>query len=425
MEEVLRGNDPVFTPFNVVMMSLAVVVPVLMMWFKNPRGKRAYMATGSVPVLGHALNFGEDKMIEFNEQMTFKALYRTGEPNYEAFVMGTRYLFLGDLAVSLEVLRQRPTVFRRDRGFEGWAKEIGTAKGTFNAEAPHWGRIRRLTAPTFLGNAVHNMISVVAKQTEDLITDLSKQLSESKRQGIKHINGLFPFKRYTAGVIFDLAFGTSIEGSDYATSGQLFSDLMHMMRYIFQRSINPLPVWLFRLVYASFERESQIIMARLRLLIDMIVDMDPTQASSQFLDTLRKASLNDSTSRSSLSPEELKAQIWTFLIGGTETTAVMIESCMYILAQEQYRGLQKQLQAEIDACYGDSSDAALRTMEKLESMPLVTAFVMEIGRLYGPARFLFFELAGVRDVKLTGSDFVIGSGVRALLRYYGFMSHSW
>jgi cytochrome P450 len=412
--EYQYGSDPYFTQFNVVMMSLAVLVPVLMWWLKNPRGKRAFFATDSVPILGHALSFHETKMVEFNEKMTFKALIQSGEPNYEAFVLGTRYLFISSLDTALDAMKQRPMIFRRDRGFLGWASELNVTSGVFNAEYPQWGRVRRLTSHAFAPNNMSAMTDIVVKKTEMLLADLDNLVNAVSSKSSKVINGMLPFKRYTASVIFDLAFGVEYNQYDYATTGQFFTDLDHLMLWAFKRTVNPLPNWLYKLLNAGYESITEQVIARMQSLVDKVV-LDTvarnSESTSQFLNALRKASSQETDTRSALNSAEIKAQIWTFLLAGTETTAGLIESCIFILSQAHYRCLQQDLQAEVDALFGSRCEEnIIPSLDQLMSLPLLAAFVKETLRLYGPVRFLFLELAGVRDFKLAG-DFVIGSGV--------------
>ena len=414
--EYHRGSDPYFSQFNVILMSIAVIVPALMWFMRGPKGRRAYIAPGQWPILGHAAYFNEKEILQFNEKMILKARFQSGEPDFECFVLGKRYLFISNWEVVSELLRQRPVKFRRDRSFESWANEFRLNNGLFNAEDPEWGRIRRLTAPSFATPSVKAIAPEIFSQTNVLITDLkSRIVAASSTGGI--IDGLVPCKQFTTSVIFAMAFGSTVHSFEYVSSGQLLKDLDLLLLWMFRRSVNPFPMWIHNLLNAEVEGAFLPMKARMQALIELVLEREQNVTDEEgakntiFLHMLRTASLKEVGGRSSLNHDELVAQVYTTLIAGSETTSVTMECALWVLGQDQYSKLQAELQAEVDQLLtGPGTSCILQDVEQVDALPLLNAMVMETLRLYGPGRILFLQTANYRDVQLP-CDYVLSPNV--------------
>jgi cytochrome P450 len=420
MEQDSFGNALLYWPVALITILVATIVVgcVDILFRKRIKGYRPYFAAGCLPLIGHALNFTEKKIIKFNEDMTRKAKKESGNPDYEALVLGRRYIVISRPDAAMELLRSRPGKFRRERNFEVWAEEFSVLRGMFNVENPHWGRIRRLTSSSFSPAAINDMGQLIFAESQKFITSLNDLLCRPLMTGGVEIDGLLTFKKYTIAVMFRLAFGSACDSIEYVRSGQLSRDIDQLNMYAFRRSVSPLPNWLWSVLHSSERTGILKIAARIKELVSVITSSREKSSSSQFLSSLQSASLNESGARSSLSEEELVAQIITFLIAGTDTTSIAMESFIYMISQQKFLPLQLELQSEVDSLFGGYSNTdtsnpefAIKSIEQLDALPLLNAVFMESLRLRGPGRFLFLETAGSEDVALSGG-YIVRAGVR-------------
>jgi cytochrome P450 len=137
------------------------------------------------------------------------------------------------------------------------------------------------------------------------------------------------------------------------------------------------------------------VVADIKKSIEESDDASCGDTTTMFLSSLMKSRISDDSSvfnsRNHLSDTEIAAQIKTFLIAGTETTAVTIASAVQYLSDPKYSDLANALYMETKNCFlGERYPSSL---DQLRNMPLVSAFLKESMRLHGPAPLSFNELA--------------------------------
>ncbi|KAF4685753.1 hypothetical protein FOZ63_001997, partial [Perkinsus olseni] len=108
-----------------------------------------------------------------------------------------------------------------------------------------------------------------------------------------------------------------------------------------------------------------------------------------------------------LDREDLRGNIITFFIAGSDTSAMAVAWCLYYLCLNTC--IQAKARAEVDALGRDPE-----TMKNVDELPLVECCVLEALRLQPPAVILFHEC--ITDTSLNGKTIPSGTSVATLLR---------
>ena len=381
-----------------------IVVVLLAFYFfvvrKQTKGRIASKPAGGLPIIGHALKLEPAVMLDF-----FTDCWKAGGGNFEFSLVGKRVLVLTEWECIKDVLLRRPKVFTRGSGMVDWAIDLGITTGLFNIEGPvEWGRVRRLTAPSFAPHSIDSMFSVVSTESQTFLKDLTKAALQQKEDN-RSIDGMKVCMQFTLRVIINLAFGSAVSQSQYLQSSDVLTDIESLFTWIHRRISIPLPTVVWKLYNDSLEKKAMNTSYMLDKAVSDIKQFYLEQCDSSntsdkdapiFLKTLLKSrSTGDSSGRKSdrdnLSDTDVAAQIKTFLIAGTETTAASISSAIQYLCDPAQERLVGAMYEETKNAFGDNDYPS--TVEELQSLSLVTAFLKEALRLRGPAPCIFAEVS--------------------------------
>ena len=157
--------------------ALCAFTSVALYWLLNGKkikGKRAHASTiQKYPLIGNVLALNENDAIDFFD----KSWAEAGEGDFEFTVLGMRMISFSNKETIDYILAKRPKHFRRDRGFEGWATELGLRNGLFNAEGSVWNRVRSITSTSFVNHNVINMFPIVCEKCVAMVDDLKLQIA--------------------------------------------------------------------------------------------------------------------------------------------------------------------------------------------------------------------------------------------------------
>ena len=428
--EVLKQFTEVSRSTGVV---ISVVVLLMTFYFLFPfqskrKGKTAPIPSGHLPFIGHLLKLDQHVFLDF-----FTQSWVEHGGSFELSVLGKRMLVITEWDSIKDVLSRRPKEFTRGVAMENWGGDMRVSDGLFNIEgAKEWGRIRRLTSPSFAPHQVDDMASVITNECEALLHRLDALLlrqndNEKEGHNPSPINSLDVCMQFTLNVIVNLAFGSAVSDTNYLRSPDFLLDMKSFVEWIYRRLTIPLPPVVWRIYNDSLEQRA---MHTSRMLEKSAADIrsaydkntttttttttvsnQDNQIKSMFLTTLVPPDLagNPTNGRNHLSDSEISAQIKTFLIAGTETTAVTIASALQYLCDPKHSVFAEALYEETKRVFGGAR--APSSLEQLRDLHLVSAFQKEALRLRGPAPLIFAEVAKSQGSSEIKGGFVVNSSV--------------
>ena len=406
----------------VVLVTVYVVLPRLI-GAGRKEGKQVPMAPGGLPIIGHLLKLGPEVILSYFHQNWVDI----GGP-FELSIVGKRALVLTEWEGIKDVLLRRPKMFRRDSGMDSWGREINVLSGLFNVEGAEWGRIRRLSSSSFAPHHVDSMSEIITDECKAFLKRLDAAVAIQASTD-KPIDGVEVLMQYTMNIIINLAFGTAALKSSYLQSPEVIHDMKSLFAWIYRRLTVPLPNWLWGLYNDSLEKKGkhcsvmlERVVADIKKSIEESDDASCGDTTTMFLSSLMKSRISDDSSdfnsRNHLSDTEIAAQIKTFLIAGTETTAVTIASAVQYLSDPKYSDLANALYMETKNCFlGERYPSSL---DQLRNMPLVSAFLKESMRLHGPAPLSFNELAESQKSTIISGGYTVYKTVSVGIKYIIF-----
>jgi cytochrome P450 len=402
-----------------------ILVSVARMWYaeRSWAGKRAYTPKGCRPLIGHLY----DRSSCSNDlEYLMKCWKEAGGSDYEFTVFGNRILFLSNWEDVKYVLTKRPKTFVRDEG--SWGDEAGMSSGLFNVGGlAEWGRIRRLTAPSFNAHNVDGMAASLCSVTERFLGDIGELGLDGQS-----FDCLDVLSNYTLNVLCELAFGDAAQDIGYLKSPDLFVDIKNFFRWIYWRQETMMPHWLAKVLNLKVERDAKHSIEMLDEVVSRIrakVDTQARDGPPLLLNNLVNASISDTnsgsnaaTSRHKLSESEICAQIKTFIVAGMETTAVAMSVAIRYLSTSEYWHLQEVICEEGKRVYGVAPCPS--SLQHLLTLPFCEAVMKEALRLAGPAPGLGFSLSDESEPETLPSGYIIGPKVRVdtVISLYAFSS---
>ncbi|KAF4680239.1 hypothetical protein FOZ60_013855 [Perkinsus olseni] len=305
-----------------------------------------------------------------------------------------------------QVLNARPKTFIKPFN----KHKIMPIPGMFNTEGEEWKRNRRLGAPAFNDNNSDAMVPDMSKVALKLVRQL-KSLSQNGRIVWRPIEWLplctldvlcvttlgndynflnpdgVPLGHRSGEVQQAIADG--LEGSGYAVQ---LSSFPWMTRDRFPWNLNPM----IKKMHTGVKQLNRI--------CDEIISS--RRAEQQRAEgRVERRDLLDKLMH--LDPEDLRGNLITFLIAGSDTTATTLSWCLYYLSLNPH--IQAKARAEVDALRHDP-----KTIADLNQLPYVECCILETLRLQPPAVFLLNEC--IRDTVLDGKRIPSGTVVATLFR---------
>lgn len=415
-------------------------------------GKRAKISpVGSFPILGNVLALDESKMLEFMDKSAEAADHK----DFEAFAFSRRLLFISNWDTAKFVLKMRPKLFRREKLFESWANDLGLKNGAFNAE-DEWSRVRSMTAPSFAPHNIESLFLTITKKCELLVEELQGISMETMKA--EKFDGLSYLTTFTLKIFMLLAFGDRNLGSTATNyvEKDMDADMKKLFSWIYRRSTIPVPAAFWHYVMKDkLERDASFSIGRIEKLIKAIIDTykpsnAPNSSSSEnqsfgmtenenenenkssnsnFLSTLMTANYaaqsgkpggtsSGKSARRTLSDADLYAQIFSFLIAGSETTSVTTSNILYLLSLSENKQWAEDLRKEVKTVLG--TDRFPKSLEQLRRMTLLEATIKESIRLMPVSAGLFFNTASdsKTDQELPGG-YIVKSGDGIILNMIG------
>ncbi|HXL88889.1 MAG TPA: cytochrome P450 [Streptosporangiaceae bacterium] len=325
-----------------------------------PAAKACGRAPGALPLLGHTLALLRDPLRFLSSLPEHGDLVRIRLGLVHAIVVCDPELTRQMLLDGRTFEKGGPLV---DKASEVFGNGLGTC--------PHGEhrRQRRLTQPAFHQARLPGYAQTMADQCQ--------AVTGAWRDG-QIIDALPEMTALTIRVIAATMFGTALPP---AAHSQILDDFAAVMDGIYAHMILPLP---FARLPTPGNRRYQRARARLRHSIGQITDAYRADGADHgdllsMLVATRDTSMDAGATGQSFSDAEITDQILTFLFGGTETSAALLTSALYLLAR--HPGIQRQLQDEVDTVLAGATPA-YADVPRLE---LTGRVLTETLRIYPPA----------------------------------------
>lgn len=316
---------------------------------------------------------------------------------------------VADPEVINQILRDRPTTYRRRRTIENVIAEMGF-NGLFSSEGERWRRQRKVVALALNSAHLNQFFPKMLETTERLM-----RRWEAAADSGAPVDLCRDVMRYTVDITTQLAFGVNVNTIE--TDGPVIQQqLDKVFPMIGSRMNAPFPYW--RYFRGPKDRELERAIAGIEKTVNgFITDCRQRmrdqpglyEAPTNFLEAIIAAQTAEQGEK--FSDDEIYANVVTLLLAGEDTTANTIAwAGNYFMEFPQYLA---QLRAEVDALCGSAQ--TLSDHQQLGQLPYLEAFANETMRIkpVGP----LFPMETNEDVELLGYHLPKGTPLIALTRH--------
>ncbi|ADG98903.1 cytochrome P450 [Segniliparus rotundus DSM 44985] len=260
---------------------------------------------------------------------------------------------------------------------EAWEKHVGPAlhklrpmagDGLFTAynREPNWQKAHNVLMPAFSRSAMVNYHASIRGAVEELV----EVWAEDARSGA-WVDVVDSMNKLTLEVISRAGFGHSFNLLSSREESPLIAAIVRELTYA-QRRTDVLP-WFERMFLRKREHQHQADMTLAKRTVDDIVGerrRNPHESPTDILDLMLTAV--DPETGEQLDDANIRNQILTFLIAGSETSANAVSFALHHLAEQPE--LARQAQAEVEARWPgrDFPDIGYEDVAKLRYLRRVT-----------------------------------------------------
>ena len=332
-----------------------------------------------LPLLGNLLQLDLPRLHQVLEKwcLEFGTVY--------SFELGLRkVVVVAESELMQNILRQRPTKFRRLGSIEPVFKEMGIT-GVFSAEGEQWKRQRRLTAHALDAGLLRAFFPTLIKVTERL-----RNRWHTAAQGHEPVDVQQDLMRYTVDVTTNLAFGYDMNTLE-KEGDTIQQDLEKVFPMINRRINAAFPYW--RYFKLPSDRELDRSLDSVRATITGFVTQGrerlaqhPELAAhpTNFLEAMLSAR---DEGGAAFTDEEIYGNVLTILLAGEDTTANSLAWMMHFMVE--HPEIQAQMGQEAEQVVGRAG--LLGQLQDAERLKYIEAVAHETMRLKPVAPILFLE----------------------------------
>ncbi|CAF1102353.1 unnamed protein product [Adineta steineri] len=377
-------------------------VSLITVYFLTLKSRYSYFRVRSIPGPSPTFFFGHFRTIwstKFYSRQLQEWTRKFG--SIYGLFEGTRPLYIvSDVDFLQQVFVHQFSLFSSHR--VSFLYQLSKSVHLISAGPSRWRQQRHAINPAFSAAKLKLMAPLIDQCIESLMKKLFKMNNENKEFNIYEL-----YQRLTMDVICHCAFGI-----DTDMQNDVDNDLMTKAAVIFKQDIERMPLsklsylmpWSTSLL-AQFAH-SQIalfhclhkiaptifpdlvekiprlwLISKVQEVIDVRTIDTSTTKRVDLLQTMLDAAATrheDNTDDKKLSNDEIKGNVFLFMVAGFDTTSTMLGYCTYVLATQP--DIQKKLQAEVDDQHEKELD--YDTVTKMEYMEL---FLREVHRMYPPS----------------------------------------
>ncbi|KAJ3632246.1 hypothetical protein MTP99_009263 [Tenebrio molitor] len=392
-----------------------LVIGILILWFRQKNKNKDFYKNipgpPPLPIFGNILEIGStttfiDVMLNFAKKYGGVLLLHGGPIRKTLLVSDYKFL---------ECVLSSTKILNKTEDYDFFRPWLGT--GLLTSDGPKWKKHRRILTPAFHFQILEQFIDVFESGGNTLIQKLEKEV------GKKSVD-IYPFVTLcTLDIICETAMGTKINAQENSDSEYVRS-VKDMCRIIIERSFSFLQ--LFDLTYpltknyyvekkalkVLHQHTNSVITKRRGELKNpatkktQVDDFGP-KIKKAFLDLILDAKVDGR----SLTQEEIREEVDTFMFEGHDTTASAISFAIFCLANHpevQAKALEEQREL-----FGSNKKPS-PTYADLQSMKYLEQVIKETLRLYPSVPF--YGRKTNEAVKFNGS--IIPEGVTITLFAY-------
>ncbi|XP_077506394.1 uncharacterized protein LOC144115765 [Amblyomma americanum] len=337
------------------------------------------------------------------------------------FWLGFRPVVSFFKAETVEVILSSNTVL--DKSFDYTLLHPWLGTGLLTSSGNKWRRRRKMLTPAFHFRILEDFIPVFNEQAVIFVKNLKEQ------QNKKYIDIVPLVTLCTLDIICETAMGVKVDAQLNSNSHYVRS-LYEVGETFMARVMRP---WLwpnYVFYMSSFGRKFKDNLAQLHnftrkvirerkaeLLEQKVIDgltigeqVIGQKRRQAFLDLLLSHHIQDS----SLTEEDIREEVDTFMFEGHDTTAMGISWAMYLIGL--YTDVQQKIHEELDGIFGEDRERAI-TPDDLKEMKYLECALKESQRLFPSVPFIGREL--MEDVVVNG--YTVPRGTTCFL--FTFMLH--
>ncbi|RZC32091.1 cytochrome P450 CYP4BN11, partial [Asbolus verrucosus] len=359
-----------------------------------------------VPILGHALDFTSakghlDVLVDYIKNYGDTVRIKTGPK---------RQLLLTCDYNLLEFVLTSSKILKKSVDYRNLFRWLGT--GLLTADAAKWKKHRLIITPTFHYKILEDFVDVFESNGKILVQQFEKQLNQNS------VN-IYPFVTLcTLDIICESAMGTSVKAQEN-TESEYVRSVKDMCGIIVERAFSPHKM--FDSIYyftEDFKKEmralkilhsytNDVIKRRQNALHSEALKSDEKKKKA-FLDHLLEANVGGQ----SLTIDEIRQEVDTFMFAGHDTTASAISFTLFCLAN--HPEIQDKVMAEQNEIFEHNCDREVN-LRDLKNMKYLELVIKESLRLYPSVPFYAREID--EDIPYQGS--ILPKGLTITLFVYG------
>ncbi|XP_004926535.1 cytochrome P450 4V2 [Bombyx mori] len=400
-------------------MIVILLIVLVLGWFSVFRYRRRNMyklaaaipdVDERIPLLGIAHKFtgNTEEIMTVLQKHSYNSMKHNGlAKGWLGHVLYFTLLNPVDMEVVLKTCLEKDDLHRFMRVVIGY--------GGIFAPVSIWRRRRKIMVPAFSPKIVQSFVGIISEQSEKLASNLGKCVGTGKFSSWPFLNA------YTLDSICETAMGVKVNAQ--GDNDSIFLKSLNRMLNIVCMRIFHLwlqPTWLFKLFPVFHEHQKgkkllydfvdEAIQKKREEIrtennsgtkVDYKYDLG-SYKSKTFLDLL----ITLSGAEKGYTNIELREEVLTLTVAGTDTSAVTIGFTLELLSK--YPEIQEKVYKELCAVFGDSERPLVK--EDLEKMKYLERVVKESLRLFPPVPFIIRKV--LEDITLpSGNILPAGSGV--------------
>jgi cytochrome P450 family 4 len=368
-----------------------------------------------VPILGNArdLKSGPEffkSIYEYTRKYGKMVHMKIGPVGH--VLLASDYKFLEFLLTNNKIMAKSSNL----KYLEPW---VGTGLATVSG-GPKWKMHRRLITPAFHFKILEQFVDIFESASNILIEKLSKE------SGNKSVDIYLYVTRCTLDVICETAMGTKVDVQNSEASLYFFS-VKEMCRIFLARTTSILKrydsIFRFTKDYEIQKKSLEVLHGYTKSVISSkrkeleearkqgnYSDVDDLGRKKKkvFLDLILEATVDGQ----SLTDEEIREEVDTFMFGGHDTTATATSFLLYCLAQN--KDVQNKVLEEQEQIFGEEKCPKV-TYANLQEMKYLENVIKEALRLYSPVPLFGRRID--QDVEYDGK--IIPKGVEIIVYSHG------
>lgn len=288
-------------------------------------------------------------------------------------LMGKKFIVSSDTEVNGEILKLRPTKFRRYHKMEEIMDEM-MVNGVFGKEGDEWKKHRKVTQEALNVKNVKSFFPVIQRMTDRLLRRWEKVVAVGRVIDVQK-----ELVRYTVDITTCIAFG--YDTNTLEKDGDVIQNhLEKIFPMINKRITAPIPTW--RIIKSKADKELDFAISELETVVTQFIEEAKERIKNQpelqntptnFLEALIVEQQKDGT----FSDQDIFGNVFTMLLAGEDTTSNSISWSLYYLVT--HPEVFEKVRAEADRVL--CADTSLNAVDGLSALKYTEAVCMETMRI--------------------------------------------